>query len=325
MSKISICEVVKEVNKQKGKANYFPACFNYILENGRAIIEANKQQPTKQEFRRLDSWGLAFINHVKGKAINVRVNKISFILNGGGQDFELNFEAFKRRVSYLNINNDDMDFEIVCNREPVKLYNKQTLFNRPQNEVIRDFINARGDEDRGCRLEKDFQAFLYGFGFNKGAASDEKKDRNNDRLAILGEHFFKVKQKEMGVLREFPTGVFKDKVSKNTRLLPAEFVDIVTLNKWGYLSVIELKLDDSQLEVISQLLDYALFFGCYADKLFKFIKEETTVKPKQKMIYCYVVNNYFHNRFDGVFKYYSTKKKSYNFKMFKVVLGAIEE
>ena len=102
-------------------------------------------------------------------------------------------------------------------------------------------------------------------------------------------------------------------------------MDIVTLNKWGCLSVIELKLDDSQLEVVSQLLDYALFFGCYADKLFNLIGEKLKVKPKEKMIYCYVVNNYFHNRFDGVFKYYSTKQKSYNFKMFKLVLGAIEE
>ena len=54
----------------------------------------------------------------------------------------------------------------------------------------------------------------------------------------------------------------KIKVAIRTQVLPTEFVDIVTLNKWGYLSVIELKLDDSQLEVVSQLLDYALFFRC---------------------------------------------------------------
>lgn len=324
MGRISIHEVVKEVNDQRGKAHYWPACFDYNMENGCATIEANKQL-TKKEFRRLDSWGLAFINHAKERTANVKVSKISFIVKGRGQDFELNFEAFKRRVSYLNINNEDMIFEIICNKEPVSLYNKQALFNRPPNELIRDFINDRGDTDKGCRLEKDFQAFLYGYGFNKGEGSNKKEDRTNDRLAIIGEHFFKVKQKKMGILREFPTGVFINSISKSTQLLPTEFVDIVTLNKWDYLSVIELKLDDSQLEVVSQLLDYALFFGCYADKLFELIREKTSVKPKRKIFYCYVVNNYFHNRFDEVFKFYSTQGKSYNFKMFKVVLGAITE
>ena len=106
---------------------------------------------------------------------------------------------------------------------------------------------------------------------------------------------------------------------------PTEFVDIVTLNKWGQLSVIELKLDDSKLEVISQILDYGLYFACYHDKLLKFLSDHSGIKPIKDGIMCYVVNNYYHQRFDNVFKYYSTKSKSYKFKLLKVVLGDIKE
>ena len=85
--------------------------------------------------------------------------------------------------------------------------------------------------------------------------------------------------------------------------------------------MIELKLDDSKLEVMSQILDYALYFACYRDKLLKVIKKNSNLKPIEDKIMCYVVNNRFHKRFDDIFQYYSIKDKSYKFEIFKVTHG----
>ena len=105
--------------------------------------------------------------------------------------------------------------------------------------------------------------------------------------------------------------------------MPTESVDIITLNKYGNLSVIELKLDDEQLEVISQLLDYALFFRCYIHLLkhIPVITETFGTNIRKEEIFCYVVNNHFHPRFDKILKYYSTENKDYGFQLIKIVLG----
>jgi len=123
-------------------------------------------------------------------------------------------------------------------------------------------------------------------------------------LAILGEDFYQLQGKDLGVLREFPTGVFKNKVSNNTRILPAEFIDIVTLNKWKKLSIIELKVNDPSLEVVTQLIDYALFFACYIKDLKKLIEDNSSIKLQDSDEFvCYVVNNHFHPKFNNVLKW----------------------
>lgn len=240
-----------------------------------------------------------------------------------GKSWTPNVEAFKRRVSYLNINNEDIDFKIVYNNKRIKPYTQKELFRRPDKEIIRPFLNKRGDDDKGHFLEKDFQAYLFGKGLKP---EDRTEARTNERLAIFGEHFFKLKKKKYGILREFPTGAFESTVSRRNMITPTEFVDIVTLNRRGHLSVIELKLDDPKLEVMSQILDYGLYFACYHDMLLKVLKDNSTpLRPKKDEIMCYVVNNRFHKRFDNIFRYYSTENKSYKFKLFKVVLGDTRE
>jgi hypothetical protein len=204
------------------------------------------------------------------------------------------------------------------NNNSINLYSQNELFERPDNEVIRNFLNERRDDDKGNLLEKSFQAFLFGKGL-------QTKTRTNDRLAILGEHFFQLKKKQYGVLREFPTGAFLNSVSTRNQLTPTEFVDIVTLNRWGYLSVIELKLDDPKLEVMSQILDYALYFACYTDKILKVLNDNSDLEPVKDRIMCYVVNNRFHARFHDIYQYYSANNKIYKFQVFKVVLGDTKE
>ncbi len=311
---VSAKNLTKDVNDARGGGGEWPASFDYTIEANRITLKTNKRI-YKSGYRCLDSWGMALFHHVK-KDHKMRIKEIAFIINKNGSSWTPNAEAFKRRVSYLNINNKGIEFSIVYNRKPKSLYTQKELFNRPDKEMIRNFLNKRRDDDKGKLLEKSFQAFLFGKGLGT-------KTRTNDRLAILGEHFLKLKKKQYGVLREFPTGAFAGTISRRNEITPTEFVDIVTLNRWGYLSVIELKLDDPKLEVMSQILDYALYFACYSGKLLKVLKDNSDLRPIKNRddIMCYVVNNRFHKRFDDIFRYYSTRNKPYGFQIFKVVLG----
>jgi len=309
-------ELNKQINSERGGGGKWPASFDYRIEANRVTLEINRKI-NKSGYRCLDSWGIALFHHVKTEH-KIDIKEISFIINKNGGSWTPNAEAFKRRISYLDINNENIDFLVVYNNNPIRLYSQKELFERPDNEKIRDFLNVRRDDDKGNLLEKSFQAFLFGKGL-------QTETRTNYRLAILGEHFFQLKKKQYGVLREFPTGAFLNSISRPNQITPTEFVDIVTLNRWGYLSVIELKLDDPKLEVMSQILDYALYFRCYIDKLLKVLKDESDLKPVKDKIMCYVVNNRFHARFDDIFQYYSTNNKPYKFQIFKVVLGDTKE
>lgn len=315
----------KEVNAQRGGGGEWPASFDYKIEGKRIILKTNKKL-SKTGFRCLDSWGMALYHYVT-TVHRLKIDKIEFVTNRKEDmwmpnDKRLpNAEAFIRRVSYLGINNTAIDFRIVSGNRSIDLYSEKGLFDRPEEEVIRDCLNERRDDDKGSLLEKSFQAFLFGKGM-------EVKTKTNDRMAILGEDFFRLKKKQYGVLREFPTGAFHNTVALRNQLTPTDFVDLVTLNRYGNLSVIEIKLDDPKLEVMSQILDYALYFACYTDKILgvlKNVKPPLIPRPKKDTIKCYVVNNRFHKRFDDIFRYYSTKDKQYRFQIFKVVLGYTAE
>ena len=222
----------------------------------------------------------------------------------------------KRRLSFLDINNFEQSFELKQNNKSVKLYSKEELINRPAEEIIRQKINQRSDDDKPGRIEKDFQTFLFGKGI-------DRNDRTNERLAILGEDFYNLQRKNLGVLREFPTGVFFERILKKNRILPTEFIDIVTLNKWEKLSIIELKVNDPSLEVIAQLIDYALYFTCYQKELKNVIERNSKIRIQDSYEFiCYVVNNHFHDRFDQVIQYYSPKY--FKFKIRKITLGYTE-
>ncbi len=117
----------------------------------------------------------------------------------------------------------------------VKLYSIKELTDRPDREVVRSDFSDHGDDDTPGRLEKDFQAYLFGKGLHD--PSDPDISRTNERLAIFGEHFVRIGKTKSGrkrskyeVVREFPTGAFDREVKESTRILSTEFVDLVTLN-----------------------------------------------------------------------------------------------
>ncbi len=316
-TKLTHQEIVEKINSSKGKPWRWPSCFDYGLKGDHVFIETNKKFK-KKDFRRLDPWGIAFHNHVQ-KELGKEIDNISFIVKADdSKRIGICMEAFKRRISYLNIINSKLDIKIYCNSTLLDLYNLKNLYLRPLKEILHDYskMPARQDKDTSGRIEKDFQTFLFGKGLDINV-----EERTNERLAILGEDFFNLKKKSIKILREFPTGVFKDDVSEAKRILPTEYVDLVTLNKRRKLSIIELKLNDVKLEAISQILDYGLFFRCYRVAIFEAIQKLFKCRPRGNDIICYLVNNRFHDRFDDILRYYRASNEKDHFAIKKVVLG----
>ena len=168
--------------------------------------------------------------------------------------------------------------------------------------------------------------------FGRGLHSDSDIDirRTNERLALFGRDFVyigKLKsvkdQDGYKVEREFPTGVFREEVKEANRILPTEFVDLVTLNRYGELAVIEIKFDDPKLEVIPQVLNYALFFHSYRTKLTPLLDKKLACATEGRNLVTYLVSNTFHDRFESVWPYYTRRPELLTIK--RVIMGYMSE
>ncbi len=331
MSNITIWEgTVQRWNSNRGRSRGdgqltgCPACFKYDFDENRKFAKLtflNNFKNEKATFRRAEPWGFAFVHELEEGAKS-KIKGIQFAIGTMGGKAQV--EAFVRRVSFLAMTNPDLTFQILEGPDSAcikPLYHRDELYNRPENEIIIDDFKDRTDRDMPGRLEKDFQSFLFGKGLN--TAFDE---RTNERLAIFGEDFFNLSRikKTFKLLREFPTGVFKNQRSPDSRVLPTEFVDIVTLNKYGQLALIELKLDNPELQVISQLLGYALFFRCYFKPLAKLLHSRLNTNVKLPFV-AYIANNHFHPRFPQILKYYHPDEEQDGFLLKQIVLGHTSE
>ena len=306
-----------EVDEGRGKSIGWPTCLEYQFSAGTATVTLTGKKIYK-DARKMDSWGIAFFEYCRKEAATPPVELIFEITGPVPKSSAPKLEALKRRLSYLNWGKQVRIVFIVDGINQT-LYTREELKNRPSIEVVRTNFPERSDEDTPGRLEKDFQAYLFGKGKKK--PTDDKIDRINERLAILGEDFRGLKKKKFVIEREFPTGVFKGKISRATRILPTEYIDVVSFNKRGELALIELKVNDSGLQVIAQSLDYALFFFSYKEQLRQLLETKLKRQPTKKKIVLYVANNCFHPRFDDVAKYYSPSDKGVTFAIKKVVLG----
>ena len=151
------------------------------------------------------------------------------------------YEALKRRVSYLAVANH-LQITLLKGSLVDPLYGWTDLTTRPETEKVHSGFKRRSDDDTPGRLEKDFQTWLFGRGLYK--KPDIGMRRTNERLALFGPDFVGIgklksvkRQNGYGVEREFPTGAFNAEVKENNRILPTEFVDLVTLNRNGELAV----------------------------------------------------------------------------------------
>lgn len=184
-----------------------------------------------------------------------------------------------------------------------------------EDEVIHKKWNARNDNpDRDGSIEKMLQTWLAGSARSSG-----------HRLAIFGDDFiYGPKKSPAKVLREIPTGVFSGTIKEDHRILPTYWVDLVTLNRFGHLAVIELKVNDNKLDILAQALDYALFFRTYRSQLFRSPELEFAQESKGP-IEIYLTSNVFHPRFDSAAGHLSPRGSGWGFRFKKIALGSISE
>lgn len=313
----------REVAASQGKPGTYPRDIRFAVEGEGDTVRAELVGSfDKKNVRRIDPWTLAYLVELRERCGGEPARRVVLSLNPGAKkdrQFNLNFESLRRRASFLALNNPEITFVLALDGKPVALYDKESLLHPSGNEVIRSSISERSEEAAPNLLEKAFQSFLYGKGM---------ESRTNDRLAVLGEDFYQMKGKDVGILREFPTGAFDGFVSDATQVMPTESIDLVTQNKWGNLALVELKVDNSELEVISQVLDYGLYVIRYRD-LIAGLPEVAAVFDEDKVrhadIFCYVANNRFHPRFAGIQRFYHVGTKSYGFCLKKIILGETTE
>ena len=318
----------QEVDQERGKAGGWPEDLIYSVREEAEYLSATVAVADSADYsvwKKIDPWGLSFFEKVKAentqKAIRLRFS----VPNPKRQRDKCQYEALKRRLSYLAEAND-LRRQISLMRVDLedKLYSWADLTDRPDNEVIHTDFSVKSDTDKPGRLEKDFQAYLFGKGLYENSGPDVK--RTNERLALLGPDFVRIQkvrsfknQKGFKVEREFPTGVFDREVKSNTRILPTEHVDLVTLNRREELAVIELKFDDNNLEVVAQVLNYALFFHSYRSRLNSVLKSRFACSTEGRKLVTYLVSNEFHPRFESVWPYYRRNPRLLNLK--RVIMG----
>jgi hypothetical protein len=299
-----------DVDKRRGKAFGWPAELTYLATEGADVVDVTirfAESVNDSVWKRTDPWGLAFVYEVQKRT--KKPVRPKFSVRDSGQVDKCQYEALKRRVSYLAESNN-LQLTLLKDGAVDRLYSVAELAHRPDTEVIRSDFTERGDDDTAGRLEKDFQAYLFGKGLHED--TDPDTPRTNERLALFGPDFvgigkLKSAKKHNGyrVEREFPTGVFDKEVKEANRILSTEYVDLVTLNRERKLAIIELKIDDARLEVISQVLNYALYFYSYRAKLAPLLEDKLNCDTFAPEHVTYLVSNTFHKKFPHVWPYYN--------------------
>jgi hypothetical protein len=312
---MSINSLNEDIKKQRGRPSGYPKAMSYsVMEDTYGItVSIELIEETVTSVRSVDPWGFAVFSYTTEK-LQTKPNRLQFILPSPKADKKPQYEALKRRLSYLALANEKITISFIVGSQQDKLYTRKELFNRPENENVRTNFEKRDDADKPGRLEKDFQTYLYGKGLYDNTPD---KKRTNERLALLGNDFIKIKAKVYCLEREFPTGVFNGEIKEQNRILPTEYIDFVTLNKNGDIAVIELKFDNDRLEDIAQILDYAIFFHTYKNQLVKSLNEHIHHDCADTKIAAYLVSNKFHNKFTEVWKYY----KCGEIRMNQVIMG----
>ncbi len=292
----------EDVKNNIGKPGGWASGINYEVSSQEDYVLIEITDWEKDAiWKRIDPWGFAFLNEVQ-KLTQKPFHMVFYVRAPKSHKDRIQYEALKRRLSYLNIAND-LIVELKRSHQTDSLYSFEDLSNRPECEKVRTGFKIRGDKDKPGRLEKDFQTYLFGKGLYE--TNDCNIARTNERLALFGPDFVRVGKKNRKVEREFPTGAFLGEIKEENRILPTEYVDLITINKKDEVSLIELKFNDPKLEVVSQVLNYALFFNAYKKQLALLIDDKLSCSSSSLRLKTYLVSNVFHERFDSVFSYYA--------------------
>lgn len=221
-----------------------------------------------------------------------------------------------RRLSYLAISNVQYQFSFAVNGVSKSLYDKAALFEPNSAEIIHsnDQLVDRNPLNESKGIEKQLQSFIATHIDDYG-------------LSVLGDIFYR--KTPYALCREEAIGSFSEQISDDSRITPTLYIDLVTFTKKGRLALIEMKMNDPNLAVAAQLLDYALFVErfkkIFCKRLFdrsdfhptpkKFVPERFSRLPFE----VFVVNNHYHPLFEQVMPYYVNKKMAFRFH--QVILG----
>lgn len=304
-------EKLKKLNEKfegKAKNNDIPKRLKFIVKDGGELTAVCQVSEVFAELRKIDPWLMVFVDAIETEFPDRRL--YAFRIELGTCPDKCDLESFRRRLSYLALNNGWHGSLLVAGKEEKIYQSDKELLERPDNEVVDDKVAKRNDsDDSNGKIEKNFQTWLAG-----------EHRENNERLAVLGKDF------ENGgkapVLREFPVGVFNQAKGNDSRLISKGWIDLVSLNKHGELALIELKVNDKKLDVIAQALDYALFFACYRTSLFEYLSMQGLVPLSQEStIRCYIANNTFHPQFEKITPYYAPCLNKWPFSFAQIFLG----
>jgi len=207
-----------------GSAGGFPSSIKYIVKDGILSLTFGDKQKTLREF---DCWGFAYFDALNELLENNNIETIKHITFEIKTTFfkQHHIESFKRRLSFLNENNQNIKIDFYLDTIQEELYTISKMIEIGKTEILRNELKTRTDDNTSGKLEKDFQSYLFG----KDLQIDT--ERTNERLALLGSDFLKQKNKKRILLREFPTGSFRNQVKEENRIMPTEYIDLVTTNK----------------------------------------------------------------------------------------------
>lgn len=215
------------------------------------------------------------------------------------------YEELKRRLSYLAAVNKTVGFllEKGPGQEDALSTMEQMIHWAQSGETVQhDEISSHEEENEPGRPEKDLQTYLY------GEKDPQKGWHTNERLNSLDADFSPTEKSRL--VREFPTGSFRESIKAKNRILPLRRVDFITQNKGGDLALIELKVNAPQPEVIAQITNYALFFCAHKQKLAAILEDNYGFKGvEERGIVSYLVSNAFHERFSDVWPYYADSRE----------------
>ena len=333
---VDLCKFVQDINRlAQSRSPKWPSAFGFGYDSGIPFITLKDSRNLSKRCRELDPWGLIYLNALMNEA-GIKPEKLIFKLPNLPAN-HLSMESLRRRLAFLNLNNkDDFSISLEGMDGPLDLPDYDELFTPESKAVLHDFtelsvrtIDQKGERGESGYLEKVFQLFLC-----MNDKVDLKDPCSNERLAILGEDFYRIKSKNSSkskgckVLREFNATAFNGKKSRENALTPQNWIDLVSINRDGQLAVIELKIDDSAISLISQALDYALFFARYKNAK-NFSKNVDDVlgdqwRGKTPPIVAYMVANYFHPKMEAILPYYATVKGKFDFELRRIHLGAVE-
>ncbi|MFC2080876.1 hypothetical protein ACFLR8_01535 [Bacteroidota bacterium] len=293
------------VNKRKGSE--WPSQYTYDYNQSKEILILELQTNKKGLVKGIDAWAIAVKSFLNEMNAEVKEIRIDLQLD---KKMKPDVELLRRRVSYLSLNND-LSISLHHNGKVLTNDALVDILSRGEDEVVRTKFKKRDSKDKSTGLEKILQNYLF----------DTGDVRTNERLAIFGKDFIDLKKKEFGIEREFPTGVFNTKISRISRILPTEFIDFVTVNKYNQLAIIELKINDPNLQVISQSLNYFLFFTSYFDTLKPALEKRLNIRLTERRFKGYIVTNILHPKFNSIFRYYQSRKTEFPFEIVPTILG----